>query len=78
MIHKTFLKMIIRLTKLFYFILVLILMVTPFAVLCLIFGLDKANVTMSTIMRHPMNMLFGDDIGDALLQKHQDIVTGIL
>lgn len=39
----------------------------------IVLGMNKANVIMSTVMRYPMNMVFGDYAGDQLLEIHKDM-----
>lgn len=48
--------------------------VVPFVVAFILFGIDRANVVMSTLMWFPMNWFVGDNIGDALLQWHKNFL----
>jgi hypothetical protein len=51
-------------------------MVVPYTLIFLFLGIDKANISMSYIMRMPMNWTFGEGIGDSLLGIHRDIEKG--
>lgn len=50
-----------------------LLFTTPFIIMFLIFGINQANIFMSTIMKVPMNELTGDNLGDTLLDIHKEI-----
>ena len=58
-----------RLSGLILFIIACFLMIIPFFSIFILFGINKTNVMMSTVMRIPMNMLFGDKAGDNLLVR---------
>ena len=62
-----------RLIGLFLFIIFALLMSIPFFILWVIFGIDKANVIMSTVMRMPMNYISDSNDGDTLLSIHKDM-----
>ena len=67
-----------RLIGLIAFICGTVLMAMPFVVIWLFAGINKANVIMSTVMRYPMNMVFGEGMGDALLEVHEAMDKGVL
>ena len=62
-----------RLIGLFLFIIFALLMSIPFFILWILFGIDKANVIMSTVMRVPMNMISDTNDGDKLLSIHKEM-----
>jgi hypothetical protein len=54
------------------------LMIIPFVLIFLLFGVNKANLLMSYVMRKPINWTFGKGTGDSLLEIHRDIDKGII
>lgn len=63
----------IRLIGLIFTIVVSFFGFIPFVVTHILFGIDRANLFASIIMRYPFNWLFGDNLGDALYEKYKII-----
>ena len=72
-IKNILLGIVIRITGLILFILGMLIMIAPFVIVWMVFGINKANVIMSSAMRHPINMLIGDEMGDLLLHVNKEI-----
>lgn len=71
------LGVVIRLLGISTLIIGVLLMFAPYTLIFLLLGIDNANVTMSYVMRLPMNWTFGEGMGDSLLEVHRDIEKGV-
>lgn len=52
----------------------ILIMAAPFFIIWVLLGIDRANVAMDIVMRLPINMLFGDKMGDELLKMHRSML----
>lgn len=61
-----------RLIGFVLFFLGVLILILPFILVVILFGINKANVIMSTVMKCPMNLFF-DGMGNDLLETHLKI-----
>ena len=78
-IGKYFLYTLLGVVKLFKILLVCVLttlLMIPFIISNLIFGLNKSNLYMSKILRKPNNWIDNDKDGDTLVYLYEKILDG--